>query len=138
MQLKTFTQAWISDVEYEYRQNAYSILQYTSAGREHSHLPKKSNGLPFPVEETIIDTSLNPGRMILRDGYVEVVASTMWLGKRFWECVGTVKKHSLLDAKWIHVDALENEVVKLTAAEHCFVDVSTSEIQNKLRDILYS
>src|SRR5688572_30826142 len=76
-----FVMAWLADVEYEYWQNAHDLLQYTAAGKPHEHLPKKSNGLPPPLEQTIIDISGNPGRRILRNGYYEVVGAVMWLGE---------------------------------------------------------
>ncbi len=70
-----FVMAWFADAEYEFWQNAKDLLQYTSQGKPHEHLPKKSNDLPPPLEQTIIDTSDNPGRRLLRNGYHEVVGA---------------------------------------------------------------
>ena len=83
-----FVQAWVSDVEYDHGQNASDPIEYTAVGRDYSHLPLKSNGLPFPLEQQVIDTSANPGRWTMRIGYIEAIGSTMWLGKNFWNAVG--------------------------------------------------
>ena len=55
-----FVMAWLADSEYEFWQNAYDPLQYKAVNKPFDHLPKKSNGLPYPLEQTIIDTSDNP------------------------------------------------------------------------------
>ena len=72
-------QAFIHNHEYCYWQNAEDILEYESADKDHSKLPKISNGLPFPLEQEIINISNNPGRRIFRHGFKEVVSSPMWL-----------------------------------------------------------
>src|SRR5262245_41538571 len=79
-----FIMAWLADREYERWQNAADPLEYKAAGRSYAHLPLVSNGLPYPVEQMIIDTSRNAGRRILRTGYIEVVGALMWLGAPFW------------------------------------------------------
>lgn len=79
-----FVQAWITDLEYDYWQNATDPLEFEAVSRSYEGLPMKSNGLPPPLEQMEIDTSLNPGRRIMRVGYVEAVGHKMWFGSLFW------------------------------------------------------
>lgn len=60
--------AWLADLQYDFWQNAHDPLQYTARNRTFDHLPKKANGLPYPLQQTITDTSSNPGRHVLRKG----------------------------------------------------------------------
>ena len=73
------TQAFIHNYDYYYWQNAEDPRLYEIAGKDHSFLPKKSNGLPPPLEQVVVDISSNPGRYDLRDGYRETVSSPMWV-----------------------------------------------------------
>lgn len=132
-----FIQAWICDVEYDYWQNVISPDTYRLAGKEYLHLPTKSNGLPYPLERLIMDNSQNPGRWEFRMGYLEAIGSTMWLGEHFWNYVGQAKKQKLFNESWIRTEVLENGVVKLIAADECFMDESTTDKQNRLREVLY-
>ncbi len=133
----SFVQAWVSDVEYDYWQNAKDPLEYEAAGRSYTHLPTKSNGLPPPLEQIEIDTSHNPGRWSLQLGYVDAISSTMWLGKLFWQSVGENRKDALLSASWLDVQSITDGVIQVVASEHCFCDKATEVIQNNLRAILY-
>jgi hypothetical protein len=133
-----FVQAWISDVGYDHWQNAKDLLQYSSAGRDHSSLPKKTNGLPAPLEQIEIDISRNPCRRVLRPGFVEAIGSTMWLGEPFWELVGKNRKDEVLTSKIITADDVGNNVSKISVAEQCFSDVSTAAIQQNFRSLLYN
>lgn len=132
-----FVQAWVSDVDYDYWQNARSPAQYVDAGRDYSKLPTKSNGLPPPLEQIEIDISGNPGRWELRFGYVEAVGAVMWLGLPFWECFAENRKKALLEEGWINVQSIGGDVIKLIVCDHCFFDETTSDKQNKLRAVLY-
>jgi hypothetical protein len=132
-----FVQAWVSDVEYDYWQNARDLLEYEAAGRDCSNLPRKSNGLPPPLEQFEIDISSNPGRSELREGYVEAVGAVMWLGELFWERVGKNRRDVLLSVVWISCTVIESNVVRLVAAERSFYSASTADIQNELRSILF-
>jgi len=134
----SFVQAWVSDVEYDYWQNAKDPLEYDAAGRSYSHLPTKSNGLPVPLEQIEIDTSNNSGRWSLQSGYVEAVGSIMWLGQLFWRRVGENRKEALLSSSWLNVQLVGNSVIQVIASDHCFCDETTDVIQNNLRAILYA
>ena len=137
MQHPGFVQAWVVDQEYDYWQNAKDPLQYDAVGKDHSHLAKRSNGLPFPLEQLEIDVSDNPGRWALREGYVEAVAAQMWLGDRFWKCTGEARKDQVLQAPALTTQVLDGGVISLVAAAGSFVDSSTAQIQQQLRAFLY-
>jgi len=87
LQDPAFIQARIYDDDYDYWRNACDLVEYESAGRSIEGLPLISNGLSYPMAADIIDTSQNPGRSVLRNGYIESVGSTMWLGGAFWEAL---------------------------------------------------
>ena len=86
-----FVQAFVVNREYDFWQNAEDPLQYQARGRSCEGLPMKSNGLPFPLDQQVIDTSENPGRRVLHEGFIEAIGSPMWLSDRFWELTGASK-----------------------------------------------
>lgn len=133
-----FIQAWVSDVEYDFWQNATDPLEYECAGRSLSGLPMKSNGLPPPLDQMEIDTSGNPGRNVLRQGYIEAIGSTMWLGNLFWERVGMDRfsSISLLESQGFKVSDCGG-FFKVVASDKVFFDGSTLEKQCALRQILF-
>jgi hypothetical protein len=134
-----FIMAWLVDFEYDYWQNAEDLLQYTSVGKSYSHLPLKSNGLPYPLEQQIIDTSANAGRWLFHDGYVEAVGAVMWTSERFWELTG-VKKDEVINANWINVSAFTPSIMRLQVAEQCFTTAkgASGKLQDRLRSLLFS
>jgi len=132
-----FIQAWVSNIEYEHWQNAEDPLEYESFGRDHSLLPKRSNGLPPPLEQLEIDTSNNPGRVELRKGYIEAVGATMWLSKLL---VSNLKSNvfGLRDSGLCKVTDL-GQVFKIEVQVRCFKSSTgeEAEIQNELRRSLF-
>lgn len=130
--------AWLADAEYEYWQNAFDPLEFRSAGRSFEPLRTKSNGLPYPLEQTIIDTSTNPGRRILRDCYIEVMGSVMWFGPEFWPLVGA-KKDDIEHLAWVKSAISERDVVRVESALEPFVTAEgeSGEIQQKLRKVIF-
>lgn len=133
-----FIQAWVSDVEYDFWQNATDPLEYECVGRPLSGLPMKSNGLPPPLDQMEIDTSGNPGRNVLRQGYIEAIGSTMWLGNLFWERVGVDRfaSISLLESQEFKVYEC-GRFLKVVTSDKVFSDDSTLEKQRALRQILF-
>ena len=133
-----FVMAWLADAEYEFWQNAEDPLQYTSRGKPHAHLPKKSNGLPPPLEQTIIDISDNPGRRLLRNGYYEVVGAVMWLGEPFWQGTGA-NKVGIERSQWLQLSKPQTSVVRIETAAECFATAegASGELQRKLRILLF-
>lgn len=79
-----FVMGWIFNREYDYWQNAADPILYSTAGIA-PPTPLVSNGLPSPLEKSVVDISRNPGRRTLRKGYVEAVGSFMILSPLFWE-----------------------------------------------------
>jgi len=136
--LPSFRQARLYDNDYEHWQNAEDPLEYRVAGKSYKHLPMRSNGLPPPLEQMVIDISRNPGRRRIRQGFVEFVGSVMWLGEPFWSAAG-VSRDLLLTQDWLQVDELPGGAVRIRAAEEPFTtDTGDSgEIQRKLRALLY-
>jgi len=131
-----FMQAWVVNNEYDHWQNAHDPIQYTVKGRSYAGLPMKSNDLPPPLEQMIIDTSNNPGRRIIRMGYVEAIGSPMWLGRLFWERTGANKK-SVMDAFAKDAQLLENDVVRIQVSDKPFTENADPALQNRLRHLLY-
>ena len=135
--LPGFIQAWTYNAEYDYWQNATDPLEYENTGRSTSHLPKKSNDLPPPLEQLEIDTSQNPGRTKMKKGYIEAVAATMWLSNEFWCHTGKNKIDELLEAPWLKITKINNNTIKLTACENSFCDTSTASTQDTLRKMIF-
>jgi hypothetical protein len=133
-----FVMAWIADCEYEYWQNARDPIEYRAAGKSFAGLPMISNGLRYPLEQEVIDTSRNPGRRILRHGYIEVVGAVMWLGESFWPLSGADRKQ-VSDAGWLRISSVGPDAIRLKAAEHCFTEAANSSgaLQTQLRSLLF-
>lgn len=133
-----FVMAWIVDAEYDFWQNAEDLLHYTVHTRPYSHLPQRSNDLPFPLEQTIIDISGNPGRRLFRNGYYEIVAAQMWLGEPFWQLTGK-SRAAVEQADWVKVSHPLPNVLKLEATQKCFTTDEGVEanLQRRLRSLLF-
>ncbi|QCP54402.1 hypothetical protein FAZ95_36340 [Trinickia violacea] len=135
--LDGFVQAWGVDVQYNYWQNVRDPVEYQIFGRNYSHLPMRSNGLLSSVQRMEIDISGNPGRWMLRTGYVESVGAVMWLGERFWARVGQIRKRFLNVAEWLCVTEPAKGIVQIRASDRCFVGEDTASTQVRLRALLY-
>ncbi|MDR9805510.1 hypothetical protein [Rhizobium hidalgonense] len=133
-----FVQAWVADIEYDKWQNAEDPIIYKAANRDYSSLPMRSNGLPPPVEQMVVDISLNPGRWSLRSGYVEAVGSVMWLSDIFWSYVGIQHKERLSALGPIEIQQVTDKVIRLCVSDSTFTEASPREVQDRLRDALYS
>ena len=131
-----FVQGWVSDIEYDYWQNATDPAEFTAAGHGFEHLPLKSNGLPPPLEKKVIDTSRNPGRWTFRPGYIEAIGSPMWLGPRFWALVGRDGVEALQRVPWLETSKPYDGILKLSAGLS-FEDETSQVFQNELRARLY-
>jgi len=135
----TFISARLADREYEYWQNAEDPLQYEAAVRSYENLPLISNGLPYPLEKQVIDIRQNPGRRILRNGFVEAVGAAMWLGNLFFERVRCKPGHltKVLGSKAL--TQLACGVVAVMGGEKCFTqpDGEEGRVQQFLRQAIY-
>lgn len=133
-----FVYAWKYDDDFSFWQNNNSIDSYKRHEKLYGHLPMKQSGQPFPCEQIIIDTSKNPGRNIFKQGYVEAVGSTMWLGNEFFPLTGA-NKEAVKSINWLDVNELKPGILKIKAQENCFTQSEGTEadLQNKMRDLLY-
>ena len=133
-----FRQAWVFDSEFNYWQNADDPLEYEAAGRSYEGLPMKSNDLPFPLEQMIIDTSENPGRRVLRQGYVEAVGAVMWFGEQLWRVTST-RKEDVIAQDWLRCEELPSRVLRIQAFDQPFTTAEDEEgrLQNRLRALLF-
>jgi hypothetical protein len=136
LKISNFFSARIADVEFEYWENADQICLYEWKGR--SHLGKKlvSNGLPFPLEEMVVDTSDNPGRRLFVPGYIEAVGHEMWLSPEFLAQIGTPRLQHLEEAGW-RVEVLEGGLLHLGASPSPFFEGGSRERQERLRNALF-
>ena len=128
-----FIQAWVTDIDYDYWQNATDPLQFKSSGKSFEELPLKSNGLPYPLEQMIIDTSKNPGRRLLRDGYVEAVGSQMWFTRKFEQETGIDLN---IEISGCSVEN-QNGLIHVHCGDKLFVDNSTKNKQILLRQSIF-
>jgi hypothetical protein len=133
-----FMMAWLADTDYQYWQNAYDPLQYRAVEKPFEHLPQKSNGLPYPLEQSIIDISANPGRRLVRKGYYEAVGAVMWLGERFWTLTGA-DRVVVENAGWLRVSSPNRSVVRVEAATDLFTEDAgpSRDCQEELRVLLF-
>ena len=132
-----FIQARVYDKEFDYWQNASDRLQYEAAGRSYAGLPMISNGLPYPMAQDIIDTSRNPGRSVLRSGFIESVGSVMWLGDGFWE-IAQISAPDWSVLPWLEVEK-HRGFVRLRASTRPFTsaDGDERERQDALRSLIF-
>lgn len=131
-----FVQAHFVDKNYQYLQNIYDPIQFKGLGLSMKGLPMKSNGLPFPLEQQIVDTSQNPGRYRLCQGYVEASAAYMWFGDLFWQITGA---DPILAASRMPegVTMVFDKCWKLHSSTGLFRDESTASIQNGIREAVF-
>ena len=134
----SFVQCRILDYDYSDVQNLKELELYELNGIDHSHLPKIDNGLPFPVNKIIVDTSSNPGSFSLKKGYIEAVGAEMWLGKLFFERL-QVSKEDVLSCGFADVETLESQVVHIKAFDKPFDSDKGEqrELQIALKKLLF-
>jgi hypothetical protein len=136
--VSSFVQARVYDAEYERWQNAENLTLFEAECIEHAHLPKKSNGLPFPLTQEIVDISKNPGRWVLRAGYIEAVGAFMWVSKSLLQVMG-VNEKKLMDVDCFSIEDL-GSVVKIAAYDRCFTSAVGAEAERQalLRKVLFN
>lgn len=130
--------ARVYDGEYEHWQNAEDPLEYEAVGRSMEGLPVTSNGLPPPLDQMIVDTSCNPGRRRLRDGFVEAIGHQMWLGPEYFRRVPGADREAIRSASWLKVTERPGGILELLAQEEPFVDRRTADLQVRLRRLLFA
>lgn len=86
----------------------------------------------------MVDVSQNPGRRMMKQGHVEAVASTMWLGSDFWQ-ISPANARLIRAVDWLQVIDLPNGNLKVVAQDKVFTssDGAEGELQVKLRQLLF-
>lgn len=133
-----FVMAWVADVDYDHWQNAKDPQEYEAVGKSHAHLPLRSNGMPYPLDRTEIDTSRNPGSWRFGTGYIEAVGAVMWLGSSFWSLTGS-NREELENVPWLKCFEPSPDVIRIQAADACFTtgEGEIGERQVQLRSLLF-
>lgn len=136
--MSPFVSAWVADPDYQFWQSAKYLSHYKTLGRPWEHLPTKSNGLPPPLEQAIVDVSNNPGRWAFHDGFIEAVGAVMWFGERFWQVTGT-SKQQVLSQPWLQCAEIAQGLLRVQAAAQCFStdEGEAGDLQRKLRALLF-
>jgi hypothetical protein len=131
-----FIQAHFVDRNYQDMQNIFDPLQFQARGMSIEGLRMISNGLPFPLEQKIVDISRNPGRFELRQGYVVVAAAYMWFGDEFWQVTGQTPER--IQAKLPANASLKfKKCWCLVANTGLFTDLKTCETQEKVKQAIF-
>lgn len=133
-----FIQAWVVDEEYNFWQNADDPIEYTAKGKSYAGLPTRSNGFPYPLKKDVIDTSNNPGRRVIRQGYAECVGAVMWFGDEFMNRTGLSEEVFYLNG-WLNAEKVYDRVVRIQVAEEAFTTARGKQgrLQKKIRSLLF-
>jgi hypothetical protein len=119
-------------------QNAEDLGLYTSSGRDITGLPLKSNGLPYPLTQQIVDTDANPGRWRIRHGWIESIGATMWFGPEFWK-LSSGNREALQSCDGVVMTDLDGGVTKVTTTQDVFrsADGMEGDLQKRMRRALF-
>ena len=120
-----------------YWQNAADQSLYICAGKDFSKLPMRSNGAPYPLEAMVIDTSQNPGRRVIRMGYIEAVGAVMWFSPLFWDRVGQARKDRIVSSDWTNPAEIGSGSMRIQISECSFNSTDTGDAQNQLRAMIF-
>lgn len=99
--LSGFLHGRLYDKDYDSWQNTNDPGWYQRKKRPYQHLPMRNNGLPPPLNRMEIDTSHNPGRRVLRRGFVEAVGAPMWLSAKFLAQMGITESELQTERCWV-------------------------------------
>ena len=77
--------ARLYDTVWEQWQNERQVAKFGYVGRSIEGLKLVWDST---FEEEVVDTTVNPGRIVERDGYMEAVGHQMWLPEEFWKLTG--------------------------------------------------
>lgn len=135
---QVLVQARLFDSDYERWQNAQDPAEYRAARRSLNGKLLISNGLPPPLEQLVVDISGNPGRRVLRQGFIEAIGSPMWLGPGFWNVSGA-SRDQVLSESWLRGSDLSSGVVRIQPSNFPFdsVDPESALLQDRIRALLY-
>ncbi|GAB5444017.1 MAG: hypothetical protein Fues2KO_43660 [Fuerstiella sp.] len=134
---ESFSHGWAFDWDFYRRQNQNDPKLYAILHGDPSGLPLVNNGLPAPLNRMVIDTSNNPGRRIVRKGYVEAVGSTMWFSEKLLRRL-KLSPDELLSQPWLNAEQQGN-VIRIQVQEQPFTSAEgiAGELQDRLREFLF-
>jgi hypothetical protein len=131
-----FIYARLYDTQYQHLQTMTSLQSFELAGIDHSQLPKKHNGFPYPIGEEIVDISKNPGRWEFRQGFEAAVGNEMWLGQRFFELTHLTSEQVENCEFKVNAQAGITHFLAYPTAFNSAIGLQ-GELQNKLWKLLY-
>ena len=115
---------------HEFWQNASDPLEYATGGCSTEGLKMKSNELPFPLEQEVVDTSENPGRRVLKDGFIEAIGHLMWFSEEFWRRTGRCP----CIPEWVRMHRRAGNVDFVEVSDDPFAEGDrTEELQRRVR-----
>lgn len=128
----------IYDYQFNYWQNVQNPSQYERVGKEYNHMQLITNNLPSPLTKNILDTSKNPGRRVIKNGYVEAVSSHMWVGEKLWDALGSNNENNIMKLKnKININK-ENGLIQIIASKSIYTEeCHNPEILNLLRNSIF-
>lgn len=135
IKLDSFRSLRFFGYDYEYWQNANDPIEYEAHNKSMEGINAYHDEA---LNHTYIDTSANPGRRVLRDGYIEAVGHEMWFGKSFWEATGS-SLAKLLET----IDCAAEEIgenvhkIKFQAKPFTLSSGDEAKLQHEIRDILF-
>lgn len=137
-QTGTLVMAVVLNRHYDYWQNAEDPLQFKAAGRSMQGLPMKSNGLPPPLAQDVVDISHNPGRRIIRNGFIEVPSYLTWTTDHFWK-LGCSRRELLGAVPGIVINDDAPGLMRIQVGSKCFSSAECEEarLQDMLRESLF-
>lgn len=132
----SFVEATFYDWNYYYWQNATDLLEYRDSNIDIATLKLKQNGLPPPLDSLVVDTSENPSRRVLRQGYVEMVGSPMWISQAFFESQCRPFDAAGLEGIGFEVSS-QDGIIRIAFRGGMFVSGETAGQQRALREAIY-
>ena len=131
----SFLCATAYDKRYSESQNIESVPMLVQCGYPYD---KSKVHHDDDLNMDFVDISSNPGRREFRDGYIEEVGGTMWLGETFWRVTGA-NKDEVMAQDWIRSQPLPFGALKIEVGDGLFDSPEgvQGEWQNRLRALLY-
>lgn len=133
-----FVMGWLADHDYQYWQNCEDLERYRAAGRPLEKLSLRSNGLPYPLEAIEVDTSKNPGRRVIRNGYIEAVGAIMWASTLLSKRTG-VPLEQLAHSELAKTVEIGEGVLRLECSKRLFTSDSEAsrQLQDAIRELVF-
>lgn len=133
----SFLHGWNYDWDYLGRQTEDDPKWYAKFYGDPTGLPLVDNGLPAPLNQMVIDTSGNPGRRLVRKGYVEAVGSTMWFSEKLLRRL-KLSAEEVLSQDWLNAEQQGN-VIRIQVLDQPFTSAEgrEGELQDRLREFLF-